>query len=137
MLFLQACYFFQRAISKTIACFRYQSFILYTKQPYYYLQLQCKVSHQRAHCKYWVFQHPYLGCYIELTITHPSKVTELLYVEFSNNIMQCFIEHLMCFKNSLRDATNIPFGVTDGQLVQIMCNKIYKYKKMSSLQSNK
>ena len=31
MLFLPACYFFKRAISKIIALFRYRSFVLYTK----------------------------------------------------------------------------------------------------------
>ena len=36
-----------------------------------------------------VFQHPFLGCYIALTITHPSRVTDLLPVGFSNIIIMC------------------------------------------------
>ena len=66
-----------------------------------------------------VFQLYLLRCYIAQTITHPSRVIELLPVEFSNTIILNFITPFQnhrtphVLQELPQGSTNIPFCVTD------------------------
>ena len=77
----------------------------------YMLRMVCTIKKR-------VLEYPLLGCEIALTIILPQQCNGTPIVEFSNTIMNCvslhpsrIIEQLMYFKNSHRDATNIPLGV--------------------------